>query len=688
MNIKTRLTIRYSLAIWLVCISNFVAIAQETPGPAAFKRLDKNNDGKLTRDEVPNAQNFSAADANEDGAVTPDEFRRHVGRRPNQLAAPKNSNSQTSTATNQTAMFALVQRIPIASGPLAVGVLDANLDGRPDLVLPSSRNSGRFDIALNRNDVVRAMVFEIQTLPMSDASADQSTLRSTKRLGLHDFNADGKMDIYLANRDGGGPSLGPNGEVRQPRSMASSINSVQLSNGDGTFTTRDLGINSRGSEVRSVLFADFDGDGHTDSFHVVSPYYGPGWGGSPVGNELHAGTSEWHRFGPDMIRDVLPDPGFWQDQHGRAIKMFKGTSARDFDGDGKPDLITGAYADIWGGNMKRLQTSEDAKLDLDKDGIPDTTWPGGWDRGLFLLHNVSEPGRIRFEEVGNLAIERAWSDGMRYPQMHVYSIVAIDLDHDADFDLVVTGVRNSSAHRSLEDTTPIARVLRNDSKPGKVHFTDITKAAGLDFLNVKQVPGYPLTQRAPNLAACAPIDFDNDCHVDLVFIDRQDGLPGDDPRLRPWVFRNSGNGNFERLVAETHGLDGHFNDLSFADFDSDGHLDLVFVHGDPDGSGKAAIYRNASTDNNHWVQIDLTAPGNPFGLESKVTVFNHGTQEIIGYDEVRTDFCYRSKKSTTLHFGLGAETIVDVRVKTRSGLERLFVNLPADKSHTLKLSQP
>lgn len=221
-----------------------------------------------------------------------------------------------------------------------------------------------------------------------------------------------------------------------------------------------------------------------------------------------------------------------------------------------------------------------------------------------------------------------------------------------------------------------------------MRFADITKTSGLDFLNVKQVSGYPLTQRAPNLAACAPIDFNNDGHVDLVFVDRQDGLPGNDPRLRPWVFRNKGNGSFERLVAETHGLDGHFNDLSFADFDSDGHLDLVFVHGDPDGSGKAAIYRNASTDTNHWIQLNVSSPGNPLGLESKVTLYKAGTRQVIGYDEVRTDFCYRSKKSSMLHFGLGAETDVDVQVRTRSGLERTFERLSGNQVHTLRMNQP
>lgn len=54
---------------------------------------------------------------------------------------------------------------------------------------------------------------------MSNDPAGQRKTRSTKGLGLHDFNSDGKMDIYLANRDGSGPSLGLDGEVRKPRGL-------------------------------------------------------------------------------------------------------------------------------------------------------------------------------------------------------------------------------------------------------------------------------------------------------------------------------------------------------------------------------------------------------------------------------------------------------------------------------------
>ena len=562
--------------------------------------------------------------------------------------------------------------------------MDANSDGWPDIVLPSGRVPGQFFLAMNRPDADIGRAFEIQTYRMSNDPSDNTKLRATKGLGLHDFNNDGRMDIYLANRNGGGPSLGPDGEVRHPRQLSSSINSVQISCGDGTFATQDLGINSRGSEVRSVVFSDFDGDGNTDSFHVVSPYYGPGWGGSPIGNELHPGTDQWDRFGRDVIHDVLPDASFWQDEHGRAIKMFKSTLARDFDGDGNPDIVTGAYADIWGGSMRRHQTPEDAKLDLDDDGIPDTIWPGYWERGLFLLRNVSTPGKIRFEDVSNSAIERAYSDGTEYPQMHVYSIVAADIDRDADLDLVVTGPRNVSAHHSVEDNTPTVRLLRNDCQPGRMEFTDITKESGFAFLNAERVTGYRLRRGVPNLAAGVPLDYDNDGHVDFVFVDRQDGAGGMSTALRPWVFHNTGSGRFDLIPPETHGLVGHFNDLSTTDFDDDGRVDLVFVNGDPRGGGNVAIFRNTVESSNHWVKLRITWPENKFGLESKVTVLKCGTQEILGYDEVRTDFCYRSKRSPTLHFGLGAVDCTDVEVVTRYGRRKRFEGLPVDELHSLE----
>jgi hypothetical protein len=49
-----------------------------------FKRLDKNGDGKVTKDEAPErmAEHFDKLDKNGDGGLTPDELKRPEGAGP------------------------------------------------------------------------------------------------------------------------------------------------------------------------------------------------------------------------------------------------------------------------------------------------------------------------------------------------------------------------------------------------------------------------------------------------------------------------------------------------------------------------------------------------------------------------------------------------------------------------------
>ena len=195
----------------------------------------------------------------------------------------------------------------------ATALLDAFEDGTLDLAIAAKR---RAYLVRNQGN----MSFE-----------DSSTLAANNAngWGMHDFNQDGLMDLFVAQEEG--------------RTKDSLFNQ-----GDGSFLPKDLGNETRGN-ARSVIFADFDGDGYVDSFSSVSSFQENHFGAS-----LHPGQPGG-TFGPDIIENILSpaQSNFWYamaDPPGRgqekwSNKQMKGTITRDFDGDGKPDIVFGAYAD-------------------------------------------------------------------------------------------------------------------------------------------------------------------------------------------------------------------------------------------------------------------------------------------------------------------------------------------------------
>jgi hypothetical protein len=64
-------------------------------------------------------------------------------------------------------------------------------------------------------------------------------------------------------------------------------------------------------------------------------------------------------------------------------------------------------------------------------------------------------------------------------------------------------------------------------------------------------------------------------------------------------------------------------------------------------------------------------------------VYEAGTERLLGYDEVRTDFSYRSKREPILHFGLNTVEEIDIILETQKGDEQRFSSLKADKLYEL-----
>ena len=130
-------------------------------------------------------------------------------------------------------------------------------------------------------------------------------------------------------------------------------------------------------------------------------------------------------------------------------------------------------------------------------------------------------------------------------------VKAADFDNDGDLDLFVGGRVKPKRYPEAVNSF----ILRNDTKDGKVLFTDVT------------------SQIAPELdkfgLACDAVwtDFDNDGWMDLIVVGE----------WMPICFFKNNNGRFSNTTAQT-GLQnaiGWWNSITAGDFDNDGDIDYI-----------------------------------------------------------------------------------------------------------------
>ena len=718
-----------------------------TAQTAAFQRLDRNGDGRITREEAPSVDSFAAADADKDGAVTPDELARYLASRqrtpatapgpaaasPAPAAAPVDGRPVLKTLPDSDAvrdaagtgqLFECVH-VPgltdIRKGINGFAIADLNRDGRPDFIatvsppvsLPNVAGPTTGNVQRSRRitaiDELAVFIneggfrFRPHRVEIRESNLTPENFAGRAQVpNLADLNGDGLLDLFITRH-----SPASAGQSRAGVPMLGNTFLVS----DGAWdrfvdVSAKMGTRNELAYNRQSSIGDVNGDGWLD-LAIGCDNIGNAMGGLPH-SRLYVFRPNGPRFEDGRFEDIggtdlVPDfGGFYHDS--AKDKAGPNLALRDLDGDGDLDLVQSCH------------------IDLREPLLPYS--PGEYRQGVFCWKNLlRETGETRFEKIiGNgLAVEAR----LRYDrEKQLYESASdakapglpylffADVDNDGWQDAFAVGPSDPGWSPRSEDVGG-----RFWKSLGGFRFEERTEAAGLAALNwdyrqwhdffaqpmserhrrwrpfgtTRSQPGlpsrHPLENR-PYYADAVFGDFDNDGWLDLVVLDRRES-----PNLatRAMLWMNRGDGTFELMPTTFSGLDGSGISGEAADLDGDGLLDLFFA-ADPDNTGVAfdlARYESKV----YWNTGEHGGKQNHW---LRLAFTGISDAQLIGarveltagdrkqYRWVHSNRTYKSGGALDAHFGLGQATNADVKVTLLSGKTATFADLAAD--HLLDLN--
>ncbi|MHB8501716.1 MAG: CRTAC1 family protein [Candidatus Acidiferrales bacterium] len=329
---------------------------------------------------------------------------------------------------------------------MGVAVADYDNDGYPDIFVAGVNRNMLYH---NRGDGTFEDVTEKAHLGGIDPRYGK--LWSVAAAWV-DVDNDGWLDLVVSNYVQWDPKLEPKcGTAKKPLYCHPSAyhdthDQLFRNNHDGTFTdiTESSGIGAQFGKGMGVAVADYDGDGLMDIFVA----------NDSVPNFL------FHNLGHGKFEEVAMLAGVALDDNGRPVASM-GADFRDFDNDGRPDLIFTAMIN--------------------------DTFP--------LFRNTGKTPV--FEDVtarAGLAVATRALTG--------WGIGLYDFDNDGFKDVLTANAHFPALEVSLGTAVELPNSLFRNQGDGR--FEDVSKTAGTDFQVVGQYRGVAFA------------DFDNDGRLDAV----------------------------------------------------------------------------------------------------------------------------------------------------------------------------
>ncbi len=149
-----------------------------------------------------------------------------------------------------------------------------------------------------------------------------------------------------------------------------------------------------------------------------------------------------------------------------------------------------------------------------------------------------------------------------------------------------------------------------------------------------------------------------------------------------YLFKNNGDLSFTNTSRQWGiRLSSNSNGAAYADLDNDGDLDLIVNN----INQPAFIYRNETNKKTtkHYLSVQLEGSAlNTAGIGARLTLYSKDKKQYLEQMPARG---YQSSVSPVLHFGLGADTLIDsLRIVWQSGKQQLLTHVKADRLLTLQ----